>query len=105
MCGGKGSGDVGRGEKVGSSPMAVSVGEAHGYPGECKSVGGVGKPLAAAAKNGDLGYCDVIPGMGSRGGGTGKWEKFIPAELGVREAIEEGVRMVGPKKWLWRLVV
>ena len=43
--------------------------------------------------------------MGNNGGGTGKWEKFIPAELGVREAIEEGVRMVGPKKWFWRLVV
>ena len=36
--------------------------------------------------------------MGSRGGGTGKWEKLmlIPAELGVRDARELGVRMEGP---------
>lgn len=57
----------------------------------------MGKPFELAVKNGDFGYWER-PGMGRRGGGTGKWEKFmlIPAELGVRDARELGVRMEGP---------
>ena len=47
-------GEVGKaGEKAGSMPRAVRVGEAQGKPGEWRgSVGGVGKPVG---RKGDLG--------------------------------------------------
>ena len=55
-------GPPGRGEKAGSMPSALIVGEAQGKPGEWSgSVGGVGKPPEwlppppPPGKNGDLG--------------------------------------------------
>ena len=63
-------------------------GDVHGYPGEWRSEGGVAKPFEAI--KGDLGYGELRPGTGMRGGGTGKWVKWwdeLP-ELGVMEIVE-----------------
>ena len=49
-------------------------GDVHGYPGECRSDGGVANPLDVM--KGDFGYGELRPGTGMRGGGTGKWVKL-----------------------------